>query len=229
MVKKTYGIIGLGKFGSKVAQGLVEKGESVILCDNSQENFRNFREDVENIYTLDSTDKLALEEAGIRELDVVIVSIGEKIEASILTVMALKELGNKNIIAKATSKTHGEILEKIGANKVIYPEQAAANKLINELTTSLAEVTIISENLEMCKALASDVFGKRTIAEIQEASIKKDEKGTITQEIKVVAIKQNNIWNLHPTPDITIHNEDFVVFLANEKTMELCVKKFELL
>ena len=229
MVKKTYGIIGLGKFGSKVAQGLVEKGESVILCDNSQENFRNFREDVENIYTLDSTDKLALEEAGIRELDVVIVSIGEKIEASILTVMALKELGNKNIIAKATSKTHGEILEKIGANKVIYPEQAAANKLINELTTSLAEVTIISENLEMCKALASDVFGKRTIAEIQESSIKKDEHGATTQEIKIVAIKQNNIWNLHPTPDITIHNEDFVVFLANEKTMELCVKKFELL
>lgn len=229
MVKKTYGIIGLGKFGSKVARELVDKGESVILCDNSQENFRDFRQDVENIYTLDSTDKLALEEAGIRELDVVIVSIGEKIEASILTVMALKELGNKRIIAKATSKPHGEILEKIGANDVIYPEREIAKKLVSELTSSRIEVTMLSSELSVCKALASDIFGKRTIAEIQESSIKKDEHGATTQEIKIVAIKQNNIWNLHPTPDITIHNEDFVIFLANEKTMEVYVKKFELL
>lgn len=227
MIKKTYGVIGLGKFGSYIARGLVDQGESIIVCDNSQENFRDFREDVENLYMLDSTDMLALKEAGISDLDVVIVSIGENIEASILTVMALKELGNKMIIAKATNKTHGQILSKIGADKVIYPEREAANRLFVELIASKADVSVISENLKMCKVLASDIFGKKTIKEIQEASIKKDELGNVIQEIKIVAIKRKEDWLMHFDLDFEILNEDFIAFLGNEKTIEFYVRKFE--
>lgn len=227
MVKKTFGVIGLGKFGSYITRSLVDQGESVIVCDNSQENFRDFREDVENLYMLDSTDIVALKEAGISELDVVIVSIGENIEASILTVMALKELGNKMIIAKATSKTHGQILSKIGADKVIYPEREAANRLFVELIASKVDVNVISENLKMCKVLASDIFGKRTIGEIQESSIKKDESGNIIQEIKIVAVKRNENWLMDFSLELEVFNEDFVVFLGNEKAIDFYVKKFE--
>ena len=227
MLKKTYGVIGLGKFGSYVARGLVDHGESIIACDNSQENFRDFREDVENLYMLDSTDILALKEAGISDLDVVIVSIGENIEASILTVMALKELGNKMIIAKATNRPHGQILAKIGADKVIYPEREAANRLFAELISSKADVTVISEDLKMCKVLASDIFGKKTIQEIQEASIKRDENNHIIQEIKIIAVKRYDKWNLNPVPNFELQNEDFVVFLGNEKSIESYVKRFE--
>ncbi len=229
MAKKTYGVIGLGKFGSYITRGLIDHGESVIVCDNSQDNFRDFKEDTENLYMLDSTDIFALKEAGISDLDVVIVSIGEDIEASILTVMALKELNNKKIIAKASSRPHGQILAKIGADKVIYPEREAANRLFAELITSKAEVTIISENLKMCKVLASGIFGKKTIKEIQENSIKKDENGNITQEIKIIALKRYDKWNTNPSIDFEINNEDFVVFLGNEKAIETYVKKFEAL
>lgn len=228
MIKKTYGVIGLGKFGPYITRGLLDHDESVIVCDNSQENFRDFREDVENLYMLDSTDMLALKEAGVGDVDVVIVSIGD-MEASILTVMALKELGNKMIVAKATSKTHGQILAKIGADKVIYPEREAANRLFAELISSKVDVTLISEDLKMCKVLASEIFDGKTIREIQENSIKKDENGNITQEIKIIALKRYDKWNTNPSLDFEINSEDFVVFLGNEKSIDIYVKKFEML
>ncbi len=227
MIKKTYAVIGLGKFGSYIARGLIDQGENLIICDNSQENFRDFREDVENIYMLDSTDIIALKEAGISDLDVAIVSIGENIEASILTVMALKDLGNKMIVAKAISKPHGQILSKIGADKVIYPEREAANRLFVELIASKVDISVISENLKMCKVLASDIFGKRSIQEIENNSIKKDENGAIIQEVKIVAIKRNDEWNMHIHPDTEILNDDFVVFLGNNNTIDFYVKKIE--
>ncbi|MCE3038524.1 potassium channel family protein [Helicobacter anatolicus] len=225
-MKKNYGVIGLGKFGSYIARGLIDQGESVIICDNSQENFRDFREDVEDLYMLDSTDVLALKEAGVSELDVAIVSIGE-IEASILTVMALKELGNKTIVAKATNKTHGQILSKIGADHVIYPEREAANRLLTDLLTSKADVSLISENLKVCKVLASDIFGKKTIREIEEGSVRRDEEDKIVQEIKVVAIKKEDTWILHPEDSDVVENEDFVVFAGNDKSIDFYVNKFE--
>ncbi|MCE3037553.1 potassium channel family protein [Helicobacter anatolicus] len=225
-MKKNYGVIGLGKFGSYIARGLIDQGESVIICDNSQENFRDFREDVEDLYMLDSTDVLALKEAGISELDVAIVSIGE-IEASILTVMALKELGNKTIVAKATNKTHGQILSKIGADHVIYPEREAANRLLTDLLTSKADVSLISENLKVCKVLASDIFGKKTIKDIEEGSVRRDEEDKIIQEIKIIAIKKEDTWILHPEGSDVVENEDFVVFAGNDKSIDFYVNKFE--
>lgn len=225
-MKKTYAVIGLGKFGAYIARGLVEQGESLIICDNSQENFRDFREDVEDLYVLDSTDASALKEAGVSELDITIVSIGE-IEASILTVMALRELSNRKIIAMATNKTHGHILSKIGADQVIYPERESASRLLTELLTSKADVSLISGNFKMCKVLASDIFGKRKIKEIEESSIKKDESGKVIQEIKIIAIKRRDYWDMHLDPNYEISNEDFVVFVGNDRAIDFYVAKFE--
>ena len=126
----TYGVIGLGKFGFHVAKGLIEQGQSVIVADQGEAQVKEFADLTSMAYILDSTDKSALEEAGFVRLDYVIVSIGEDIESSILTVMALKELEIKQIIAKAITPVHGKILAKLGANKIIYPERESAAALI---------------------------------------------------------------------------------------------------
>lgn len=228
MIKKTYGVIGLGKFGSYITQGLIDHAESVVVCDNSQENFRDFREDVENLYLLDSTDVLALKEAGLADVDVAIVSIGD-MEASILTVMALKELGSKRVIAKATSRKHGQILTKIGADSVIHPEREAANRLVAELISTKVDVTLISEDLKICKVLASEIFDKKTIQEIQDNSIKRDDLGNVIQEIKIISLKRYDKWIISPSLDFEINSEDFVVLLGNEKSIDLYIKKFEML
>lgn len=125
---KTYAVIGLGKFGFHIAKGLAEQGMDIIAIDNDPHKIQVISEYIEDAIILDSTDIKALQEAGVVGLDTVIISIGENIEASILTLMALKELDNKTIIAKAITLTHGEILARLGAFKVIYPERESDKK-----------------------------------------------------------------------------------------------------
>lgn len=130
---KTIAVIGLGKFGFYIAKSLSRLDTRVIAVDNDEKKVQEISEFVDDAFVIDSTNKQALEEVGIYNLETVIVSIGENIEASILTVMALKDLNNKNIIAKAITSTHGEILSKIGAYKVIYPEKIAGRMLVQKL------------------------------------------------------------------------------------------------
>ncbi len=130
---KTIAVIGLGKFGFYVAKSLSRLDVKVIAVDNDEKKVQEISEFIDDAYIVDSMSKQALQEVGIYNLDTVIVSIGENIEASILTVMALKDLNNKNIIAKAITSTHGEILSKIGAFKVIYPEKIAGRMLVQKL------------------------------------------------------------------------------------------------
>ena len=112
---ETFAVIGLGKFGFHVAKGLAQQGLNVIAADLNEDHVREVNEYVQDAVILDSTDMRALREAGIGNVDVAIVSIGENIEASILTVMALKELGVETVIAKAITTVHGQILSKLGA------------------------------------------------------------------------------------------------------------------
>lgn len=98
---KTIAVIGLGKFGFYIAKSLSRLDTRVIAVDNDEKKVQEISEFVDDAFVIDSTNKQALEEVGIYNLETVIVSIGENIEASILTVMALKDLNNKNIIAKS--------------------------------------------------------------------------------------------------------------------------------
>ncbi|MFY4844567.1 NAD-binding protein, partial [Aliarcobacter butzleri] len=102
---KTIAVIGLGKFGFYVAKSLSRLDVKVIAVDNDEKKVQEISEFIDDAYIVDSMSKQALQEVGIYNLDTVIVSIGENIEASILTVMALKDLNNKVIIAKAINST----------------------------------------------------------------------------------------------------------------------------
>ena len=130
---KPVAVIGLGKFGFYIAKSLSKLNITVIAVDSDEKKVQEISQYIDNAFVLNSTSKIALEEVGIYNLDTIIVSIGENIESSILTVMALKDLNNKNIIAKAINPTHGEILSKIGAFKVIYPEEIAGKILLKQL------------------------------------------------------------------------------------------------
>lgn len=154
---KTIAVIGLGRFGFYVAKSLSRLDIKVIAVDNDEKKVQEISEYIDNAYVLDSMSKQALEDVGIYNLDTVIVSMGENIEASILTVMALKDLNNKTIIAKAINSTHGEILSKIGAYKVVYPEQIAGRILVKKLVDTITVEEIdISNSIKMVKLFAND-------------------------------------------------------------------------
>lgn len=133
MSKRLYAVIGLGRFGSAVASTLISLGQDVIGVDDSEDRVREMGELTTNALQIDATDIRALRQAGVGEADVAIISIGENIEASLLIVMQVKDLGVDTIIAKAASPLHGRILEKLGVSRVIFPEREMAERTARSL------------------------------------------------------------------------------------------------
>lgn len=214
---KTVAVIGLGKFGFYIAKSLSKLDDFVVIAvDNNEHTIQEVSEYVENAFILDSTNKSALEEVGIANLDMVIVSIGENIEASILTIMALKDLGNKNIIAKAITTTHGEILAKLGASRVVHPEKIAGRILVHDLVDNINfEKIDLSNSMRIIKFNAPSNIIDKTLDEIRE----KDNLATI------IAYKEKGEW--HKTIDYgyKIQQGDMLAYLGESKVVEDFYKK----
>ena len=205
---KTIAVIGLGRFGFYIAKSLSRLDINVIAVDNDEKRVQEISEYIDDAYIVDSINKQALEEIGVYNLDTVIVSIGENIEASILTVMALKDLNNKTIIAKAINSTHGEILTKIGAFKVIYPEKIAGRMLVKKLIDNITiEEIDISNTIKIIKLVANENFLYKKISEIESQF----------KDLKIISYKTDGIWSMKIDPDYKIKKDDLLVFLGESK------------
>lgn len=205
---KTIAVIGLGKFGFYVAKSLSRLDVKVITVDNDEKKVQEISEFIDDAYIVDSMSKQALQEVGIYNLDTVIVSIGENIEASILTVMALKDLNNKVIIAKAINSTHGDILSKIGAYKVIYPEKIAGRMLVKKLLDTITVEEIdISNTIKMVKLFANNNFIDKKISQIEEEY----------KNIKMVSYKSQGNWFINIDSSYLIKKDDLLVFICEVK------------
>ena len=210
---KVVAVIGLGKFGFYIAKSLSRLNVKVIAVDNDEKKVQEISEFVDDAYVIDSTSKIALEEVGIYNLSTVVVSIGENIEASILTVMALKDLNNKNIIAKAITSTHGEILSKIGAFKVVYPEKIAGRMLVQKLVDNITiEEIDVSNSIKIIKLLANENFIYRKISEIENSF----------KNLKIISYKTDGVWSVEVDPLYKIKQDELLVFLGEAKD----IKKF---
>lgn len=128
-------VIGLGRFGFHIAQHLHEAGHEVLAIDSQASNVQSIRDFSSRAVVLDARDKERLEALGIRDFDVVVVSLGEAIDVSALVTLHLKELGVKRLITKAGSEDHRKLLKLIGADEVVFPEHEVAARLANRLTS----------------------------------------------------------------------------------------------
>lgn len=213
---KTIAVIGLGRFGFYIAKSLSRLDVNVIAVDNDEKRIQEISEYVDDAYIVDSINKQALEEIGVYNLDTVIVSIGENIEASILTVMALKDLNNKRIIAKAINSTHGEILTKIGAFKVIYPEKIAGRMLVKKLIDNMSVEEIdVSNTIKMIKLVANENFIYKKISEIESEF----------KNLKIISYKTDDIWRMEINPSHQVKRDDILVFLGESKHIKDFYKK----
>ena len=134
-MKKRIGIIGAGRFGMSLAESMTNAGMEVVLVDRNRPAMQSASEFATAIQG-DATQPHVLEEAGFGECDVVVVAIGSNIEASMMATANCKELGVETVIAKATSELHGKILEKLGADQVIFPDRESARRLARGITGS---------------------------------------------------------------------------------------------
>lgn len=162
----SYGIVGLGRFGRALALELAHAGAEILVMDREEERVRELREVTENALVVRVLDKNTLSETGIQNCDVAVVCIGEEIDTSMLTVLHLKELGVKRVIAKASSAEHGEILEKLGA-EVVYPERDMAVRLAHRLENAhVLDFVRLSERLNISKLLIPEHFVGKTVVEL---------------------------------------------------------------
>jgi trk system potassium uptake protein TrkA len=214
---KSYAVIGIGKFGFHVAKGIAQQGANVIAIDNNEEQIHEINEFVQDIIILDSTDPKALKEAGIGNVDVAIVSIGENIEASILTVMALKDLGVETVVAKAITTVHGQILSKLGASKVIYPEMESARKLVKQAVENIQYETIdLSVTMKIAKLRVPQFWvGKSILSPMFETDY----------ELKPIAYKHQGKWHKTFENNDILEADDIIVVLGNSSNIDLLSKK----
>jgi trk system potassium uptake protein TrkA len=168
MARQTFAVVGLGRFGSAVASTLLQLGQDVIGVDNDAERVRQMGELTNNALQIDATDLRALQQAGIADADVAVVSIGENIEASLLAVMQVKDLGVAKIIAKAVTPLHGRILEKLGVTRVIFPEREMAERTARSLVIPNAlDYIVLSADFSIIDVGTPASFIGRTLRAIE--------------------------------------------------------------
>jgi trk system potassium uptake protein TrkA len=160
-------VVGLGTFGLTVASELLKRGCQVTAIDKDEKKVELASEFAIDVIIADGRDKKPLEEAGVSSADAAVVSIGEDLEASFLVTLHLKELGIPWIVTKASSSSQGEILEKIGADRIIYPEEEMAKKLADQLLNpSIINYLQLNEQVGIMESEAPDPFIGKTPKEL---------------------------------------------------------------
>lgn len=194
-----------------MAKTLAEGGAEVIACDIDEGKVKQISELVHQAFILDATDEKALKESGIANADTVIVSIGENIEASILVVVQLMELGVKEIIAKAVNPLHGRILERLGVSRVIHPERDMAIRLAHSLLVGgFIEEIPIAENYSIFEMKAPQRLYNKTLKELDLRR---------KYDMTVLAIKRGDKFIVNPSAEEVIVQDDIVVVLGRREKM----------
>lgn len=134
--RKSFVVIGLGRFGVSVARNLAATGAEVLAVDRDERLVTAISGEVTHAVQADITDETSVAELGLRNCDVAIVAIGSNIQASILVSVMLKEMQVPYIVAKATTELHGRVLERLGVDRVVRPEREMGERVANSLTTA---------------------------------------------------------------------------------------------
>jgi trk system potassium uptake protein len=163
----TIAVIGLGRFGTALALELVKTGREVLGIDSDERLVQSNAEALTHVVQADSTDEATLRELGITEFDSAVVAIGSDLEASILTASLLLQLGVPEVWAKATSVSHGRILEQLGVHHVIFPEMDMGRRVAHMVSGESLDYIQLDEDFVMAKTEVPEGFNGKTLADMK--------------------------------------------------------------
>lgn len=211
MSKQQYAVIGLGRFGTSVARRLHEASQEVLGIDVSEERIDEAELYVTHAVIADSTDEKALTSIGIRNFDCVIVGIGNDIQSSILTVMILKDLGVKKVIAKALNKLHGKVLDRIGADWIIYPERDMGERVANQLLSpNVLNYIELSKEYNIEEIMIPEKMAEKSLRELNIRA---------KYNISAIAVFREGNIIISPSPDEIIQKGDLLVMIGNREDL----------
>lgn len=211
-MEKSFAVIGLGRFGSAVARYLYQLDYDVMAIDQDEEKIQEHMNYVTHAVQADSTDEEAMKALGIRNFDVVVVAIGEDIQASILTTLILKELGVPMLVVKAQNDQHGKVLDKIGADKVVYPEFDMGRRLAHSLISSnILDHIELAKDYSIIEIRAPQEMVGKTLVQLDFRR---------RFGCYVMAMKQGKRFNIAPQAEDLIHEGDILVVLGHNQDLK---------
>jgi trk system potassium uptake protein TrkA len=203
---KLFAVIGLGRFGSSVAKTLSAMGYEVMAVDNDEMRVQEISHVVTHAVQADATDEDAMRALGVRNADCAVVSIGQNIQASILSTLLLKGLGVPYVAAKAQNELHGRVLDKVGADRVIYPERDMGVRVARNLVSSnLLDYLELSPDYSILETVASQRVVGKTLGELNLRA---------RHGISIIAIRRGSDINLSPGADDVILEGDTLVMMG---------------
>jgi trk system potassium uptake protein TrkA len=219
-MKKQYAVIGLGRFGYSIAKTLAEHKCEVIAIDKDEDRVKKMADFVTYAVQLEAMDEKSLRSVGVSNVDIAVVSIGENLEASILVVMILKEMGIKHIIAKAVTRLHGKVLENLGVDRVVYPERDMAIRIAHTLIhPNIVEQLELSPEYSIVELPAPDIFVGKSLKDMKLRSEYGANLIAIKRKVMEAGVEQEK-WNVNPHPTDVVHRGDLLVLVGRNVDLE---------
>ena len=200
-----YGVIGLGRFGTALVQTLAEAGKEVIAIDKNEEKVKAVRRYTDYAFVVDNLSEDALKETGMQNCGTVTVCIGEQVDISILTTMLVIKLGVPQVIAKAASEVHGEVLKRLGAT-VVYPEADMAVRIGKRLISgNLLDYIALGDGVEVRRIT---VGGRMLGKSVRTLDLRK------AYGINIIAVEHGQQTNVEFSADYTFKEGDTVAVIG---------------
>ena len=209
---KSYIVIGLGRFGSRAAKRLYEQGCEVLAIDRNPDLVQTVSNLVTQAVVADARDKEVLRVLGAKDFECAIVAIGDGLADSVLATMNLKELGIPYIVCKASDETHRQVLMKLGADRVVIPEQEQADRLAKNLSSpNVLEYIELSEEYGIIEIPAPKSWQGKSLKELNVRA---------KMGVNIIAVEKSLKINVSPAADYRIEAEDIMVVLGDTAALE---------
>ena len=213
---KSYIVIGLGRFGSQAAKRLYELGCEVLAVDRQPELVQPVANLVTQAVVADARDKEVLRALGTKDFECAIVAIGDNLADSVLATMNLKELGVPYIVCKASDETHRQVLMKLGADRVVIPEQEHADRLAKNLSSpNVLDYIELSEEYGIIELPAPKQWQGKSLKELNVRA---------KLGVNIIAVEKGRHINVSPAAEYRIEKEDIMVVLGDTAALDAVQK-----
>ena len=210
--QKQYIVVGLGRFGRAIAETLCQDGAEVLGVDQRMDVVERLRDELTQTIQMDAMDRDALETLGVQDFDIVFVTMGSDIRASGTIVLLLKELGARYIIAKAHDEFHGRMLEKLGADQVLFPERDMGRRVAHSIVSgNVIEFMELSTQYSMAEIRPKPEWVGKSLKELAMRS---------SMDINVVAVRNGDSVNAMPQPETKISEGDLMLVVISEAALK---------
>ena len=207
-ISLSYAVFGLGRYGRAVAQELVRSGADVIAVDVDEGRVNDAVSVLPVCKCADITDPEVIERLGIRNVDVVIVAMANNLEASVMAVAICKEIGVPTVIAKCGNEMHRKILNRVGADRVVFPEHESGVRLAkNLLSSGFMDIIELTQDVSMVEVNVRDDWNGRTLVEL---NLRKK------YAMNVVAVRKGGEVQTDIDPTVPLDKDMKLIVIANK-------------